>query len=129
MQSAESYQAGALAGRLGIQLLQGDPSLNLFTPGVGAFAEVPTGQPQVDATLRLRTDNQQLAASLGPLLLPLTTLNDVHIAAGLGKVSFLMSHADIGDGNEMVGVGYALYDAERIYDVLTRIVLTAEGRG
>lgn len=211
MASVPSYQAGALAARLGMHIERGHPGFNLFVTGVGSLAdqhfdvllrgerhgvpielvyfrhnttderfelltatthftmtrrwegrltarthasfghfevslrhpnsynrvapffdaplqEVPTGHPAVDAALRLRTDNPGLAPHLGALLAPLTTLQYVHVVGHPGQVSFLMSHADVGKGHEMIGVGYALHDAERIYDVLTRIVLTAEGR-
>ena len=90
--------------------------------------EVATGDARTDSLLRVTSDNPTIAASLGGLVSPLTTLNYVHVIGCPGEVSFLMSHSDAGRGNEMIGVGYALHDCELIYDVLTRIVLTAEGR-
>lgn len=91
--------------------------------------EVPTGDPRTDSLLRVCTDNPAIAAHLGALLSPLTSMSYVHVIGRPGEVSFVMANCDAGRGNEMVGVGYALHDAERIYDVLARIVLAAEGRG
>lgn len=90
--------------------------------------ELSTGNARTDSMLRVTGDNPAIAGALGGLLEPLTRLNYVHVVGRDGEVSFLMSHSDAGMGNEMIGVGYALYDCETIFDVLTRIVLTAEGR-
>lgn len=90
--------------------------------------ELPTGNGRTDSMLRVTGDNPQIASALGGLLEPLTRLNYVHVIGRDGEVSFLMSHSDAGMGNEMMGVGYALHDCELIFDVLTRVVLTAEGR-
>ncbi|MCA9605630.1 MAG: hypothetical protein KC619_08555 [Myxococcales bacterium] len=90
--------------------------------------ELPTGDPRTDSLLRVTGDNPPIAGALGPLLAPLTRLNYVHVIGRPGEVTFLMSHCAGGRGLEMMGVGYALHDAELIFDVLTRIALTAEGR-
>ena len=90
--------------------------------------ELRTGDARTDSLLRVTGDNPAIAPSLGALLAPLTSLNYVHVIGRPGEVSFLMSHSDAGKGNEMIGVGYALYDAVVISDVLTRIVLTAQGQ-
>ncbi len=94
-----------------------------------AMQEVMTGNARTDSMLRVTTDNPAIAGPLGALLEPLTRLNYVHVIGRDGEVTFLVSHAAVGQGNEMIGVGYALHDAEVIYDILTRIVLVAEGRG
>lgn len=90
--------------------------------------ELSTGDARTDSMLRVTGDNPAIAGALGPLLSPLTRLNYVHVVGRPGEVTFLMSHSDAGKGLEMIGVGYALHDAELILDVLTRIALTAEGR-
>lgn len=198
------YQAGAIAQRLGMRVVRGDPNTNLFVNGAGlanqrydvhvtgerqgvpleivyfkevwtetgiltttvhrqwegrltaltqaAFGhfevtlrqpqqwngvrsffanpmpELSTGDPRTDSLLRVTGDNPAIAGALGGLLAPLTRLNYVHVVGRPGQISFLMSHSSAGRGNEMIGVGYALFDAETIFEVLTRIALTAEGR-
>jgi hypothetical protein len=90
--------------------------------------ELRTGHPVTDRALRITGDNPAIATPLGELLAPLASLQYVHVVGEPGAISFLMSRGDGGRGNEMMGVGYGLYDADRILDVLTRIALTAEGR-
>lgn len=90
--------------------------------------ELSTGNGRTDSMLRVTGDNPAIAGALGGLLEPLTRLNYVHVIGRPGEVTFLVSHSDAGRGTEMIGVGYALHDCELIFDVLSRVVRTAEGR-
>lgn len=90
--------------------------------------ELRTGHPHVDATYRVTGDNPAIAEALGELLAPLIGLEYVHVVGAPGRVSFRLDRGAAGRGNEMMGVAYALYDAERVLNVLTAIVRTAEGR-
>ncbi|GAB5543851.1 MAG: hypothetical protein RLO52_12320 [Sandaracinaceae bacterium] len=205
-EQTKDYRAGALAERLGLQVVRGDPAQNLWVTGTGfsdvqhfdvrlsgqkngvpvdivyfrdvahekhslremtihstwevrlaaetnanfghfeatirnpkaysrvrpffdnPMPELQTGHPAVDQAFRLTGDNPAIAQALGPLLAPLTSLVYVHVVGAPGQVSFRLDRGDMGRGSELMGVAYGLYDAERILDVLSRIVLTAEGR-
>jgi len=91
--------------------------------------ELTTGDARTDAMLRVSGDNPAIAAALGPLLSPLTSMEYVHVVGRPGQIAFLMDNSDAGKGLELMGVGHTLYHVETVVDVLTNVVLTAQGQG